>query len=126
MTDKIPICNVCHVQFDSWKDLALHIGDPKFKHPRKSKVWAAHYLADVKTRPQLQHVPKDPDYQPTELGEENRANATKELSGKTRRLYTVCPQCKKQSDEDIPVEVSKNIWNDSGRVFVLCQSCRRD
>lgn len=125
MTDKIPICNICHQQFESWQELALHIMQNKKSH-RKSMKFAARVLATVNIRETPHRAPVDPDYKSTELGEQNRANATKELSGKTRRLYTVCPQCKRQSDDDIPVEVSKNIWNDNGRVFVLCQSCRRD
>lgn len=124
-TAKIPVCVVCHEQFENWTNLALHIMTNKKTH-RKSVKFASHVLADVKTRPQLQRAPKDPDYVPTEFGDKQREIATKILSGETRRLYTVCPQCKRQSDVDIPVEVSRNIWNDSGRVFVLCQMCRRE
>lgn len=125
MTDKIPICNVCHKECQSWAELANHIWENRKTH-RKGKVWAAHFLADVKTRPEIKRIPKDPDYKPTAFGDMNREIATKELSGKTRRLYTVCPQCKKQGDNDIPVEISKNIWNDNGKVFVLCKGCRRE
>lgn len=128
MSDKVPYCEVCHITFPNWLGLALHVMASKAGH-RKWKKWAAKVVARNTLRPEIpRRNPESPDHESTEYGEENRANAKRELSGDQKYANTVCPTCKKPSRSLIETEFinSEWAWRVNGRLFLTCPSCRRD
>jgi hypothetical protein len=128
VTTKIPQCKVCGVVFEDWKALAWHIHNNKKSH-KKSQRFAAQVLVGVRdSRPKITRVGKDPTYEPTEYGKEQRANAVRELSGESIYENTHCPTCGKGSRILVPLEhaESDRAWrNTLGRLMVDCDGCRR-
>lgn len=117
-------CFDCHKTFEGFPELAVHISSSK-KHSRKSKKWAAIYLMRVNKREMPKKVPVNPDYQPTEYGNENRANATVELSGKEEYQNTICPRCNRQGRGLVPVEHVRKpeAWRIGSRLAISCEKC---
>ena len=119
-------CN--HDPFNSPKELAQHIMTQKKGH-HKSKIWAAKVIAGatLRNKVEIKPIPKDPDYKPTELGEENRANMKLQLSGKTHPITCLCPKCKRQHLESLEIEFLRlpNLWIIENKPAVLCGNCKR-
>ena len=119
----MPDCHTCHRQFENWQKLALHISLGSCK----GKRFAAHVLQDVKERKEIKKIPVNPDYVPTEFGNENRRNAVRELCGEQEYAGTICPTCRRISRELLPQEFvnSKTAWLIGDKLAVNCQICRR-
>lgn len=118
-------CHTCHAELADYKELALHISTTKGH--RKGKKWAANFLMKVNERPEIKKIAVNPDYEPTEFGDENRANAKRELSGDQEYAGTVCPNCRRISRELLPVEFvhSNTAWRIGDKLAVNCGNCRR-
>ena len=112
---------------DKWREVATHILKYNKKLPKRTKVWIAHVLAERKARIELKPIAKDPSYEPTELGEENRANAKLQLSGKTHDVTCLCPKCKRQHLEKLEIEFLRlpHLWIIENKPAVLCGNCKR-
>jgi L-asparaginase II len=119
-------CN--HAPFNSPTELALHISSQKKGH-RKSKMWAAKVLAGSTLRNKVEFKPvsKDPDKVATELGDENRANAKLQLSGKLHGVMCHCPHCRQPHKEMLEVEFLRleHLWLIENKPAVLCGNCKR-
>ena len=52
----------------------------------------------------------------------------RETSGEMNKVKTVCPNCKKVTEQTIEVEyISENSWhNSNGTLIVNCLDCRRE
>ena len=116
-------CHDCQEEFETWVELAQHIVSQKSTHNRKSRVWALTFLA--KKDNVQEHKPRSP------MSEETRQiikECVRELSGRMEIARTVCPNCKKVSEQRIEVEyISENSWhNSNGTLIVNCLDCRRE
>ena len=113
-------CHTCHKEFENFKELALHISRVKHKKGRK---WAANFIMKVQERPEIKKVAENPDYVPTEYGDENRRNAKRELSGENEYAPTICPTCDRKSRQLLPVEFIHNsqAWQINGVYVVSCK-----
>jgi len=116
-------CNDCKEEFDTWVELAQHIVSQKTTHNRKSRIWALTFLA--KKDNVQEHKPRMP------LSEETRKiikECVRETSGEMREVKTVCPNCKKVTEQTIEVEyISENSWHNSNGVLIInCEICRRE
>jgi len=121
----MPTCFICQKFFPDYKVLALHIQTTKGHN--KSKKFAAKVLCSVKDKLEIKPVACDPDYEPTEYGDDNRANVRLQLSGETIGVNCFCPHCKRLSHQNLPVEFLslEHLWVLNGKPAVLCESCRR-
>ena len=123
MSDKTPYCERCGILFTNWKEFCLHVSSSDKPHKQSTRVFAAHFLADVKNV--QEHKPRMP------MSEETRRiikECKRELSGETKLERTVCPNCKKVTEQTIEVEyISVNSWhNSNGTLIVNCLDCRRE
>jgi len=118
-------CHSCGDVFEDFHALALHISSSRKGH-RKGKRWAAKYLAGRTLRPEIKRIAENPDHENTEFGEENRANAKREISGDNEYTQTICPNCHIPARQLIPVEYiqSDNAWREKGVLVLDCQGCR--
>jgi hypothetical protein len=117
-------CHDCQEEFETWVELAQHIVSQKSTHNRKSRVWALTFLA--KKDNVQEHKPRSP------MSEETRQiikECVRELSGRMEIARTVCPNCKKVSEQRIEVEYlqDREVWrNSNGTLIVNCQGCRKE
>ena len=118
-------CHTCHAELADFKELALHISTTRGH--RKGKKWAANFLMKGNERPEIKKIAVNPDYEPTEVGNENRRKAVKELSGDTEYAYTICRTCKRTGRELLPAEFvhSDTAWKIGDKLAVNCQGCSR-
>lgn len=132
MTNKTPKCLTCGDEFESYYELAKHLNDNRKTHKLNygTRKWIAKMLAvnvlSAKNRREMPHrAAKDPDYEPTELGEENRANAKRQLSGENQYVNTQCPQCRVKSRQLVEQEyaVSERAWVQDDRLLICCSRC---
>jgi hypothetical protein len=128
-TTKTYPCFCCnHEPFESILDLAKHIRDAKHGH-QKSKMFAAKVLAGstIKAKIELKHSDKDPDYEPTEFGEENRENRRVQLSGEQIYVNCYCPKCRQSHRFLLPVEFTelRFLWKIQNKPAIFCENCRR-
>lgn len=118
------ICHSCQHDFPDYESLAKHISGSKKGH-RQGKRWAAGYLMKIR------RLNSKRDFKPanpmSEADRENRAKSFRELSGKNRMTFTMCPTCKKGFNQILPVEFadSKDAWrNKLGVPMVNCPEHR--
>jgi hypothetical protein len=114
-------CRTCGEPFSDYHTLALHIASTK-NHKQGSR-WAMKFLFREKEKPK-RFV--DPDYEETEYGRENRANAVRVLSGDNEYVTAHCPICNKGVRQLLPVEYIQShlAWrNRLGLLMVICPNC---
>jgi hypothetical protein len=114
-------CHDCHEEFNTWVELAQHIISQKSTHNRKSRVWALTFLAKKENIQEFK--PKMP------MSEETRKiikECVRETSGEMKSVRTVCPNCKKVTEQRIEVEYLQDRgWrNSNGTLIVNCLDCR--
>ena len=129
-----PICRTCGEEFENHYQLALHLDKNRKSHKLSlgTRKWIAKMLLvntlSMKNRRELpKKIGVSPDYEPTELGEQNRANAARVLSGENLYENTHCPKCNKGSRQLIAVEhvESNRAWRNSiGALMITCENCR--
>jgi hypothetical protein len=118
-------CRYCGDDFEDYQELALHISTSKTKH-QWGKKWAASYLMKVrllnKKREQGPRVPL------TEAQIENKTLTIRDVSGKTKRVPTGCPVCKKITYQELPIEYVEDPYpwrSRSGILIVCCLKCQK-
>ena len=109
--------------FENWEELAHHIVENKKTHPRSSLIFAYHVLSEVDDKKEFK--PRSP------MSEETRQilkDCVRELSGNMEMARTVCPNCKKVTEQRIEVEyLQDRSWrNSNGTLVVNCLSCKRE
>ena len=119
----MPDCNDCHEEFDTWVELAQHIVSQRSSHTRSSVVWALTFLA--KKDNVQEHKPRMP------MSEETRQilkECVRKTSGEMNKVKTVCPNCKKVTEQKIEVEyLQDRSWrNSNGTLIVNCVGCRKE
>jgi uncharacterized protein YbaR (Trm112 family) len=125
MSDKVPYCERCELPFPTWLDFALHVASSSKPHRQSTRIWAAHFLVDVKNV--KSYKPKAPEQEHTDFGEEQREKYWhREISGEIKRGLVKCPQCKQLYPIEIEVEyVQDNNWrDDNGKLMIVCGNCR--
>ena len=116
-------CRTCGEIFGDYHTLALHVASTR-NHERGSK-WAMKFL--FREKEQLKRF-VDPDYEETDYGKENRANAIRILSGENEYANIHCPRCNKGGRYLVPVEYvqSQNAWrNKIGTLMITCPECTK-
>ena len=116
-------CHDCYEEYEGFPELAQHIISQRRTHNRKSVVWALTFVARRKNV--VEFKPRSP------MSEETRQiikDCKRELSGSVELVRTVCPNCKKVSEQKIEVEyLQDRSWrNSNGTLVVNCQGCRRE
>ena len=117
-------CNDCKEEFESWVELAQHLISQRSSHTRSSVVWALAFLAKKDNVKEFK--PRTP------ISEETRQilkDCVRELSGNMEMARTVCPNCKKVSEQRIEVEYPNDseAWrNSNGTLVVNCLTCKRE
>jgi hypothetical protein len=114
-------CHDCQEEFETWAELAQHIVSQKSTHNRKSRVWALTFLA------KKENVQEFKSRSPMSEGTRQIIKeCVRETSGETKLTKTVCPNCKKVSEQRIEVEyLTQNSWhNSNGTLIVNCDSCK--
>ena len=121
MSNKIPYCERCDILFPSWKEFALHISTSDKPHKQSTRIFAAHFLADVKNV--KEHKPRMP--MSDELKKAVK-ECVREISGETKKGLAKCPQCSHLHDVVIEVEYlqDRNWRDDEGCLVVMCKDCR--
>ena len=115
-------CNGCKEEFDTWVELAQHIVSQRSSHTRSSVVWALTFLAKKDNVREFKPA--------TPLSESTRKilkECKRDLSGETKEVRTVCPNCRKVSEQRIEVEYLQDRgWrNSNGTLIVNCEMCRK-
>ena len=122
MSDKTPYCERCGILFTSWKEFALHVTTSDKPHKQSTRIFAAHFLADVKNV--QEHKPRMP------MSEETRKiikECIRETSGEMRDVRTVCPDCHKVDTMKLDVEYiqDREAWrNSNGTYIAMCEKCK--
>jgi hypothetical protein len=116
-------CHDCQEEFETWLELAQHIVSQKSTHNRKSRVWALTFLAKKENVQEFKSR--------TPMSEETRQiikDCKRELSGRIKLERTVCPNCRKVTEQKIEVEyIQDRSWrNSNGTLVVNCLSCKRE
>ena len=116
-------CHDCQEEFETWVELAQHIVSQKSTHNRKSRVWALTFLA--KKDNVQEHKPRMP------MSDETRQilkECVREVSGETELARTVCPNCRKVSEQRIEVEYLQDRgWrNSNGTLIINCENCKSE
>ena len=133
-TPKIPHCYFCSYLppsdlslKDKWHNSCAHmLSSHRNIMSNKTRKWCMIVLSEKIDRVEIKPVSKDPDKKPTEYGEENRANAKKQLSGRLEGITCYCPHCKRQHFTQVEEEFLElpNLWIIENKPAVLCGSCR--
>ena len=122
MSNKIPYCERCDILFPSWKEFALHISTSDKPHKQSTRIFAAHFLADVKNV--KEHKPRMP--MSDELKQAVK-ECVREISGETKKGLVKCPQCRQLHSAEIEVEHLVDwAWREDGKLMILCGDCRRE
>lgn len=123
----MPECKVCHIDFPDWGQLTDHILAKKKIHPR----YSINFALKFKTRANILNQKKDlhTDRIPlTEEEKQNKEDAHRELSGEVKTVTTLCPNCKRDIKQVLPVEFADNpfAWRSKNGILVVsCNTCRR-
>ena len=118
----MPECRYCHQPTKDWHELAVHIIASKKGH-RGGKKWAAKYL-----HRNLLNKRDHPERAPlTDEQREMREDTTRELSGQVEYANTICPKCKRQHREQLPIEFTESptAWRVKQTLVVLCSGCSK-
>lgn len=121
----MPDCNDCHEPFEDWVELAQHLVSQRKTHKRKSVVWALTFLAKKDNVQEFK--PRLPEQEHTVFGDEQREKYIREISGKTRKVRAVCPDCRKVDELELSVEYirDREAWrNSNGTYITMCEKCR--
>lgn len=125
-------CHSCGANLENYHELALHLDKNRKTHKvsYRTKKWIAKMLLvntlSYKNRHELsKRVPNMQEK--TDFGDENREKARMELSGENEYATTICPSCKRQSRQLLPIEYinSPIAWAINGNLAVLCGGCRK-
>jgi hypothetical protein len=118
------ICRQCSKQFESYLELARHIIKEK---SHKNKKWALRFVAKKPNQVEYTHVSPDPDYQPTEFGDDNREKRRRQLSGETLYANAHCPKCHQPHRILLEAEFLNDfgVWQVGGKIARLCFRCEK-
>lgn len=121
----MPQCHSCGDIFPDWKALADHIATSKTGH-RKGKKWAAKIRMVNSLSAKARYGKKNFERTPlTEEQKEAKELSQRELSGEIEVVTTVCPKCKHQAHQVLPVEFTQNnhAWRIKALLPVFCEGC---
>ena len=113
-------CHTCWQSFPDYKALALHIMTSKGKC--KGKRFASHVLAGKNNKKEFS--PRTPM---TEETKQKIKDCVRVLSGESEKVRTVCPNCKKVTEQRLEAEyiTSGIAWRNSNGTFIVdCLSCK--
>jgi len=116
-------CHDCQEDFEGFPELAQHIISQRKSHNRRSVVWAETFLARRKNVVEFK--------QRNPMSEETRQiikDCVRETSGEMKRVKTVCPNCRKVTEQRIEVEYlqDREVWrNSNGTLIINCEDCRK-
>jgi hypothetical protein len=119
-------CHSCNYVCEEYKDLAKHVVANKVNH-RKGYKWASAFLLKVDF---LNHKKDMPTGRVayTEEQKESRLEIIRQLSGEMRKAVAVCPICKTNHRNELPIEyfVSGRAWRtDRGLLVLCCERCKK-
>lgn len=122
------LCRTCGRGFEEWGDLARHIVTEKKTHKnKKNRAWALAFLSRKINKTEIKRVADDPTKEKTEIGDENRENMKRKLSGETKMSNAICPKCKRVHHPLLEIEyISSNyVWRINNKMVKLCGGCVR-
>jgi hypothetical protein len=115
-------CHDCKEEFNTWVELAQHLVSQRTTHKRESVVWAETFIARRKNVVEFK--------QRSPMSDETRQiikDCKRELSGETKEVRTVCPDCHKVNSAELAVEYIQDgeAWrNSNGTYIAMCEKCK--
>ncbi len=117
-------CYYCPQSFAGFQALALHISQSRKGH-RKGKKWAAKYLMLNSLSPDKRKPIRNNGTPLTEEQRQAKRDTLRQLSGKVVNTVTLCPKCKRRSNNSLPSEYVSNpsAWRAGNILIKLCINC---